>query len=1058
LAESSKLKQLPLHLVLTVPLVILMAGSVGLTGWLSWQSGKQAVNDVAGQFRQQVGDRIKQKLTSYLETPHLINRINADAVQRGQLNVQDRNSDHYLWNQIQLFDSATWIYYGSQQGGEFTGITRFLEDRSLEIVIADPTSRYQSFYYNLDTQGNRRQRVKVDPNKYDSRLRPWYQTAIKARKAFWSPVYQSFAEPDLTLTAALPVYGANGKLKGVVGTDIYLEEISRFLSDLKISSSGQTFIVERSGLLVASSTDESPYTLNKDTQKTKRLRAINSQKLLIRSTMQQLTKQFDLQLTRIDAPKEITFSLNSQRHFAQVLPFEDERGLDWLIVVAMPESDFMAQMNANRVDTLWFGALGLLGAIVLGILITRRLSQSIQQLTVASQAIARGELNREVPTANIKELNILSQSFNQMAEQLAQSFAALERSNTELEKNVEERTAALRQSEEKFSKAFSASPYPIAIFRRSDKQVMEVNESYLFHTEYSLNEVVGQNITKLQLWTNPQDPVQIAELLGTQGYVRNLEINYRRKAGKIGTALLSAELVELNGEPCILAVHNDITHLKQAEQELNLAKQAAETANRAKSDFLANMSHELRTPLNIILGFTQLMVRDPSLTATQLSHLKIVNNSGEHLLELINDVLDMSKIEAGRVLVNETSLDLHHFLSTLVDMFQFKANVKGLQLICDRESAVPQYITIDESKLRQVLINLLGNAIKFTEEGSVTMRVSAQRPENSMSEGEVSQSLLAFEVIDTGPGIPETEQERIFEAFVQTESGRQSQTGTGLGLPISRKFVQLMGGDMTVKSQFGQGATFSFSIPFHLASPVDCLPRSPDRRMIGLAPHHPPYRLLIVEDRWESRQLLVQLLQPLGFEIREAENGSEAIALWESWKPHLIWMDIRMPVVDGYEAIQRIREREQEIERDSVTQNPKTVIIALTASALEEERIEILKIGSDDFVRKPFHEKTILDKIAQHLDVNYLYASDEDTIVGQQLEIIPPSLLQQTMRVMPSNWIARLHESASLADNELIFQLLTEIPDSNAVLTDTLVQLVHDFRYDKIMQASKNSE
>ncbi|MGB8702463.1 MAG: cache domain-containing protein [Thermosynechococcaceae cyanobacterium] len=336
---SSKLKQFPLHLVLTVPLTILMVGTIGLTGWLSWHFGRQAVNDVAEQFRQQVGDRIKQKLTSYLETPHLINRINADAVRRGQLKVQNRNSDRYLWNQIQLFDSVTWIYYGSQLGGEFTGIQRSLVDRSLEIAIADPTSRYQSFYYSLDKQGNRHKRVKIEPNQYDSRLRPWYQSAVKARKAVWSPVYQSVAKPDLTLTAALPIYGANGKLQGVVGTDIYLEEMNRFLSDLKFSPSRQTFIVERSGLLVASSTDESPYTLNRDTQEAQRLRAIDSQKTLIRSAMQQLTEQFNLKLTQIDAPKAIDFTLNSQRHFVQVLPFEDERGLDWLIVVAMPESD-----------------------------------------------------------------------------------------------------------------------------------------------------------------------------------------------------------------------------------------------------------------------------------------------------------------------------------------------------------------------------------------------------------------------------------------------------------------------------------------------------------------------------------------------------------------------------------------------------------------------------------------------------------------------------------------------------------------------------------------------
>jgi PAS domain S-box-containing protein len=1175
LAGSSKLRQLPLHLVLTFPLTILMVGTVALTGWLSWQSGRQAVNDVAEQFRGQVGDRIKQKLISYLETPHLINQINADAVRRRQLNVQDRNSDRYLWNQIQLFDSATWIYYGSQQGGEFTGIQRSLEDRSLEIVIADPSSRYQSFYYNLDKQGNRNKRVNIEPNTYDSRLRPWYQKAIKARKAVWSPVYQSFSEPDLALTAALPVYGANGKLQGVVGTDIYLEEISRFLSALKISPSGQTFIVEHSGLLVASSTDELPYTLNKDTQKTKRLRAIDSQKPLIRSVMQQLTKQFNLQRTRIDASKEIDFALNSQRHFVQVLPFEDERGLDWLIVVAMPESDFMAQMNAHRVDTLWLVALGLLGAIALGILITRRLSYSIQHLTTASQAIARGELDREVPTTGIKELDILSKAFNEMSDRLVQSFADVEKGKAELEQNVEERTTALRQSEEKFSKAFHASPYPIMIARRSDKKVLEVNESYLQYSDYSLNELIGQDVIEWGVWVNPQDPLRIAELLNTQGYVRNLEIDYRKKGGEIGTALLSAELIELDGQICILNVHNDITERrqvekalrqsetkfqslaanipgaiydfiayadgssgmeyispacqeifeiapetflqhpqivfellhpddrqgfaqavalsnqtleplahewrivtpsgkvkwvransrperrsngdvvrhgvvtdvsdrKQAEQELNQAKQASEAANLAKSEFLANMSHELRTPLNVILGFTQLMGRDSSLNPKQLSHLKIVNNSGEHLLQLINDVLDMAKIEAGRIALNETSLDLDRLLETLADMFQLKADAKGLQLIFNREPTVPQCITVDDSKLRQVLINLLSNAIKFTAEGSVLLQVSVGQSEDL-------DARLIFTVTDTGSGISETELDQIFEAFVQTESGRRSQTGTGLGLPISRKFVQLMGGEITVNSQLGQGTILRFSIPVQVST--DYQLRLPTQPVIGLAPNQPPHRILLVEDLWESRQLLVELLQPLGFEIKEAANGLEATALWESWQPHLIWMDIRMPTMDGYTAIKTIRERERRA--DPSTQREKTAIIALTASALEGERAAILNAGGDDFVRKPFPDGRILEKIAEHLGVQYLYANSGDPIPQGRSEHLSPALLQQALLGMPTTWITRLVEAATLADDELIFALFSEIPKANVILTTILGDLVHNFRYDKIMQAAK---
>jgi PAS domain S-box-containing protein len=1181
LAGLLKPKQLPLHLVLTVPLVVLIAATVVLTGWLSWHNGKQAINTVAEQYRRQVGDRIKQKLTSYLETPHLINRINADAVRRGQLKVQDRASDRYLWNQIRLFDSATWIYYGSQQGGGFTGITRSIENRVLEIAISDPTSNYQSFYYSLDKQGNRQTRVRIDSAKYDARLRPWYQKASQTRQPVWSSVYQSFGEPNLTLTAALPVYSANGQLQGVVGTDVYLAEIDRFLSGLKNSPVSQTFIVERSsGWLVASSTGEAPYIVNAKEKKIKRLLAVDSQDRLIRSAMEQLIDADD-PLDRIDAPKSLDFFLNAQRQFVQVLPFEDERGLDWLIAVVEPESEFMAPMNESRNNGLWIGGLALMGAIALGILLARRLSQTIRRLTEASQAIARGELDREVPTTGIKELNILSQAFNQMADQLAQSFADLEQSKVELEKNVAQRTTALQQSEEKFSKAFRASPYPIVITRRSDKHVVEANDSYSLFSGYALEELVGRHLN-WDLWVNLEDLTQMTRLLDTQGYIRNLEVDYRKKLGGIGTVLVSSEIIELNGEICVLTVHNDITERrqaeialarseealrvtnaemqalfasmdeiilvgdrqgrilkipptrrpipvqppgaligktlqeilppaqatlflsyihtaletqktlqveytlptlnqnawseasispidqnlvvwvarditprKQAEEQLNQAKQAAEAANRAKSEFLANMSHELRTPLNVILGFTQLMGRDPALQPKQRSHLKIVNSSGEHLLQLINDVLDMAKIEAGRIALNETSLDLDRLLEALADMFQIKADAKEIQLIFDREPTVPQCIRVDESKLRQILINLLSNAIKFTNIGSVTLRVSLE-PVGLGASAPQSASLshIVFSVTDTGVGIAESEREQIFEAFVQTESGRQSQSGTGLGLPISRKFVQLMGGEMTVNSQLRQGTTLQFSIPLQVSA--DCQLALPPRQVIGLTPSQPPYRLLLVEDLWESRQLLVELLQPLGFEIREAENGLEAIALWESWQPHLIWMDIRMPAMDGYKAIKAIRAREEQQRQEApLAPHQKAVIIALTASALADEKTAILKAGGDDFVRKPFQEGRILEKIAEHLGVQYLYATGLDPIAQPRQESISPTLLQQAILKMPTLWIAKLFRAATLADNDLIFQLLTEVPESNATLANALSDLVNNFRYDKIMQAAK---
>ncbi len=333
---------------------------------------------------------------------------------------------------------------------------------------------------------------------------------------------------------------------------------------------------------------------------------------------------------------------------------------------------------------------------------------------------------------------------------------------------------------------------------------------------------------------------------------------------------------------------------RQAE-ELKKAKSTADAANRAKSNFLAHMSHELRTPLNAILGFTQLMHRDGSLSEEHQQYLDIVSRSGKHLLKLINDVLKMSKIEAGRINLNESNLDLYRLLDTLKEMLQLKAYAKGLQLIFECDPKVPQYVRTDESKLSQVLLNLLGNAIKFTKQGQIHLRVLSVNSHCPLAKDkepivrENGKMTIRFEVEDTGPGIAPDELKKLFEPFEQTQTGLKSIEGTGLGLPISKSFVQLMGGAIAVSSQPGVGSIFSFDIqvnPVHEL--VEKISQAIGRKVISLAPRQPTYRILIAEDNPTDRLLLVKLLSNLGFDVRSAQDGQEVLAVWSHWEPHLI--------------------------------------------------------------------------------------------------------------------------------------------------------------------------
>ncbi|MEA2710909.1 MAG: hypothetical protein QOF78_3510 [Phycisphaerales bacterium] len=557
--------------------------------------------------------------------------------------------------------------------------------------------------------------------------------------------------------------------------------------------------------------------------------------------------------------------------------------------------------------------------------------------------------------------------------------------------------------------------------------ITDVNKQMEALTGCTRDELIGAPFK--DYFTNPERAEAAIKLVLGEGKVTDYELTARARDGKETVVSYNATTFhdrdrKLQG---VFAAARDVTERKRYEQSL-------QQANRAKSVFLANMSHEIRTPMNAILGFSQLMQRDQGLTPRQCQYLATINRSGEHLLALINDVLEMSKIEAGRTTLNVSTFDLLVLLKDLEMMFRVRTDEKKLSFSVQLIGDVPQYIVTDINKLRQVFINVLGNAVKFTDAGVVALRVRADRESTT-----APCPCLHVEVEDTGPGISPDEQDKLFRHFEQTKTGQQAGTGTGLGLAISREFVRLMGGDITVKSQVGKGSVFEIRLPLKEGQAQAIHAEDKPRHVVRLQPGQATCRVLIADDIDENRQLLAQLLGPIGFEIRLAVNGLEAVQAFEEWRPHLILMDFRMPVMDGHEAIRRIRAMDG-------GKDPK--IIAVTASAMDDNRQELMEIGADDFIGKPFREAELFQKIHVQTGVTYDYAEPPAAagVDGAATELTPESLSG-----WPPELIAPMREAVIRADLDQLLATIQDVEARDPIVAQGLRRLAEGFQYQKLL-------
>ncbi len=660
--------KLPLRAIVIVPFVLQIISAVGLVGYLSFTNGKRAVNDLANQLQNEITVRIQQKLDIYLETPHLVNQLNVNAIRLNQLNIQATNDlERHLWNQIQSFNSIGVIGITSTSG-TMVAVSR-QDNNALNIIVTDKSTNGELQEYATDAQGGRTKRTKVVP-QYDFRLRPWYQDGITAGQAAWGKMFTSLIDEKVKMMATQPVIDNDGNVIALVNATLTFSQVHEFLQKLKISKSGEAFILNRSGELIASSGTTDPFINNNNNSEL--IDALDSKDPLIRLASQHLRDRFG-DLNQIQNTSLLNFDIDGKQQFLQVVPFSDKYGLDWLILVVVPQADFMGRIYANTRITVALCLMALILAIIFGLLSCELIIRPVKRLKQAATSLSVGNWEQKVKEVPIDELAILAQSFNQMTEQLEKSFVELESKN-----------AALQE------------------------------------------------------------------------------------------------------------------------------------ADRYKDEFMKNISHELRTPLNSIICSLKLVLDnfcDSSEEETEL--LQQADKSAIHLLDLIDELLDLVQIKEGKLIIEKKLVNLSECLSEIIDSQQPLIQHKNLQLYKPNMSK-SIFVEADPTKLKQIFLNVLDNAIKFTETGSITVDLQIKPGVNTYDIDQIPIAVVTIK--DTGIGVDPSKKQQLFQSFVMLDgSTTRAYTGCGLGLAISRSLMELMGGNITLESAGkNQGTTVSISLPIAL--------------------------------------------------------------------------------------------------------------------------------------------------------------------------------------------------------------------------------------------------